>query len=56
MEVDGVPHRVGPGDAIAFVADCGHAYRNRGETPVRFAMAVVHPARAEPDHAAPPTA
>jgi transcriptional regulator with XRE-family HTH domain len=56
MEVDGVPHRVGPGDAIAFVADCAHAYRNAGETPLRFAMAVVHAARAEPPHDPPPTA
>ncbi len=56
MEVDGVPHRVGAGDAIAFVADCAHAYRNAGEAPVRFAMAVVHAPRAEPPHAPPPTA
>jgi transcriptional regulator with XRE-family HTH domain len=56
MEVDGVPHQVGPGDAIAFVADCPHAYRNTGEVPVRFAMAVVHAARAEPPHAPPPSA
>jgi transcriptional regulator with XRE-family HTH domain len=55
MEVDGVPHLVGPGDAIAFVADCGHAYRNAGDTPVRFAMAVVH-ARSEPPHAPAPSA
>jgi transcriptional regulator with XRE-family HTH domain len=56
MEVDGVPHRVGPGDAIAFVADRAHAYRNTGEAPVRFAMAVVHAARADPDHEPAPTA
>jgi len=56
MEVDGVPHLVGAGDAITFVADRAHAYRNAGETPVRFAMAVVHAARAEPPHAPPPTA
>jgi transcriptional regulator with XRE-family HTH domain len=56
MEVDGVPHLVGAGDAIAFVADRVHAYRNAGKTPVRFAMAVVHAARAEPPHAPPPTA
>ena len=56
MEVDGVPHLVGPGDAIAFVADCAHAYRNAGDTPVRFAMAVVHAARAEPPHDPPPSA
>jgi transcriptional regulator with XRE-family HTH domain len=56
MEVDGVPHLVGPGDAIAFVADCAHAYRNAGDTPVRFTMAVVHAERAEPPHAAAPSA
>jgi transcriptional regulator with XRE-family HTH domain len=56
MEIDGVPHLVGAGDAIAFVADRAHAYRNAGKTPVRFAMAVVIPARAEPPHAPPPTA
>ena len=47
---------VGPGDAIAFVADCAHAYRNAGDTPFRFTMAVVHAAKAEPPHAAPPSA
>ena len=56
LELDGDPHQVGAGDAIAFVADRAHAYRNAGEAPVRFAMAVVHAARAEPDHASPPTA
>ena len=56
MDVDGVPHLVGPGDAIAFVADCAHAYRNAGDIPVRFTMAVVHAAKAEPPHAEPPSA
>ena len=56
MEVDGVPHKVGPGGAIAFVADHPHVYRNDGEVPLRFAMAVIHPARAVPDHAPPPSA
>jgi transcriptional regulator with XRE-family HTH domain len=53
MEVDGVPHLVGSGDAIAFVADRPHTYRNAGELPVRYAMAVVHrPTSAEADQAA----
>ena len=56
MEVDGVPHLVGAGDAIAFVADCPHAYRNAGTAPLRFAMAVVHAAPAAPPHAPPPSA
>ena len=58
MEVDGVPHLVGAGDAIAFVADRPHTYRNAGDTPVRYAMAVVHrpnddgrAATADPDQA-----
>jgi len=51
-----VPHRVGPGGAIAFVADHPHVYRNAGEVPLRFAMAVIHPARAVPDHQPPPSA
>src|SRR6266498_3345752 len=41
VELDGVPHRVGPGDAIAFVADRPHTYRNAGQPELRFAMAVV---------------
>ncbi len=41
LELDGVPHRVGPGDAIAFVADRPHTYRNAGQPELRFAMAVV---------------
>jgi uncharacterized cupin superfamily protein len=41
LELDGVPHRVGPGDAIAFVADRPHTYRNAGKTELRCAMAVV---------------
>jgi transcriptional regulator with XRE-family HTH domain len=43
LELDGVPHRVGPGDAIAFVADRPHAYRNLGSTPMRYALSVIHP-------------
>jgi quercetin dioxygenase-like cupin family protein len=41
LELDGVPHRVGPGDAIAFVADRPHICRIAGETELRFAIAVV---------------
>lgn len=41
LELDGVPHWVGPGDAIAFVADHPHTYRNAGKTELRCAMAVV---------------
>src|SRR6266511_1739824 len=41
LELDGVPHQVGPGDAIAFVADRPHTYRNAGQPELRFAMAVV---------------
>jgi transcriptional regulator with XRE-family HTH domain len=40
LELDGVPHRVGPGDAIAFVADRPHTYRNAGKTELRCSMAV----------------
>jgi transcriptional regulator with XRE-family HTH domain len=42
LELDGVPHRVGAGDAIAFVADRPHAYRNRGDTPLRYSLSVIH--------------
>jgi transcriptional regulator with XRE-family HTH domain len=42
VELDGVAHRVGAGDAIAFVADRPHAYRNRGTTPLRYSLSVVH--------------
>jgi transcriptional regulator with XRE-family HTH domain len=42
MELDGTPHRVGAGDAIAFVADRPHAYRNRGDTPLRYSLSVLH--------------
>jgi hypothetical protein len=38
------------------VADHPHVYRNAGEVPLRFAMAVIHPARAVPDHQPPPSA
>jgi transcriptional regulator with XRE-family HTH domain len=42
LELDGVPHQVGPGDAIAFVADRPHAYRNLGGAPLRYALSVIH--------------
>jgi transcriptional regulator with XRE-family HTH domain len=51
LELDGTPHRVGAGDAIAFVADRPHAYRNHATTPLRYALSVVHhdhPARPVP--------
>ena len=51
LEVDGVAHLVGPGDAIAFVADRPHAYRNRGIAPLRYSLSVIHrdqPARPVP--------
>ena len=51
LELDGVPHRVGPGDAIAFVADRPHAYRNRGDQPLRYALSVIH--RDQPDRPVP---
>jgi transcriptional regulator with XRE-family HTH domain len=55
MEVDAAAHRVGPGDAIAFVADRPHTYRNAGDDPLHYAVAVVHRAVAagEPERAAP---
>jgi transcriptional regulator with XRE-family HTH domain len=42
LELDGVPHQIGAGDAIAFVADRPHAYRNRGDAPLRYALSVIH--------------
>jgi len=46
LELDGTPHRVGAGDAIAFVADRPHAYRNRGQVPLRYSLSVIHQDRA----------
>ena len=43
LELDGAPHRLGAGDAIAFVADRPHGYRNQGATPLRYTLTVVHP-------------
>jgi transcriptional regulator with XRE-family HTH domain len=51
LVLDGTPHRVGAGDAIAFVADRPHAYRNRGDVPLRYSLSVIHrdqPARPVP--------
>jgi transcriptional regulator with XRE-family HTH domain len=51
LELDGVPNRVRAGDAIAFVADRPHAYRNQGQAPLRYALSVIHreqPARPVP--------
>jgi transcriptional regulator with XRE-family HTH domain len=42
LELDGTPHEIGPGDAIAFVADRPHAYRNRGTAPLRYSLTVIH--------------
>jgi uncharacterized cupin superfamily protein len=42
LELDGSPHLVGAGDAIAFVADRPHAYRNRGASPLRYSLSVIH--------------
>jgi transcriptional regulator with XRE-family HTH domain len=55
MEVDAAAHRVGPGDAIAFVADRSHTYRNAGDDPLHYTVAVVHRAvpAGEPERAAP---
>jgi transcriptional regulator with XRE-family HTH domain len=51
LELDGDRHLVRAGDAIAFVADRPHAYRNRGAEPLRYALSVIHrdqPARPVP--------
>jgi transcriptional regulator with XRE-family HTH domain len=51
MELDGSSHLVCAGDAIAFVADRPHAYRNHATSPLRYALSVIHriqPARPVP--------
>jgi transcriptional regulator with XRE-family HTH domain len=48
LEVAGHDHLLGPGDAVAFVADRQHAYRNRSKKPLRLTMSVVHPAHTPP--------
>ena len=42
LELDGTPHAVGAGDAIAFVADRPHAYLNLGTSPLRYSLSVIH--------------
>ena len=42
LELDGSSHLVGPGDAVAFVADRPHAYRNLGGSPLRYSLSVIH--------------
>jgi transcriptional regulator with XRE-family HTH domain len=42
LELDGTPHLVCAGDAIAFVADRSHAYRNLGTAPLRYSLSVIH--------------
>jgi transcriptional regulator with XRE-family HTH domain len=42
LELDGSAHLVGEGDAIAFVADRPHAYRNHGAKPLRYSLSVIH--------------
>jgi transcriptional regulator with XRE-family HTH domain len=54
LELDGVPHQVGPGDAIAFVADRPHAYRNRASAPLRYVLSVIH--RDQPNRPPAPSA
>jgi transcriptional regulator with XRE-family HTH domain len=51
LELDGTPHRVGAGDAVAFVADRPHAYRNLGTSPLRYSLSVIH--RDQPDRPVP---
>jgi transcriptional regulator with XRE-family HTH domain len=41
LQVDGTEYQVGAGDAVAYVADRPHGYRNRGTSPLRFTMVVV---------------
>ena len=51
LELDGDPSLVCAGDAVAFVADRPHAYRNRGASPLRYSLTVIHrdqPARPVP--------
>ncbi len=41
VELDGAAYRVGHGDAIVFVADRPHTYRNGGDDEMRCVMSVV---------------
>jgi quercetin dioxygenase-like cupin family protein len=42
MELDGTAYKVAAGDAIGFVADIPHAYRNLGDAPLRYSLSVIH--------------
>jgi transcriptional regulator with XRE-family HTH domain len=53
MEVDGASHLLGAGDAIAFLADRPHTYRNAASDPLRYALAVVHRGETGKTRAAP---
>ena len=55
LELDGDPHQVGAGDAIAFVADRPHAYRNHGTSPLRYSLSVIHRDRPTRPIPMPPT-
>jgi transcriptional regulator with XRE-family HTH domain len=55
LELDGTPHLVGAGDAIAFVADRPHAYRNLGTSPLRYSETVIHPDQPTRPVPTPPT-
>jgi len=48
IEVDGTPHTLNAGDAIAFHGDLAHAYANRGSTSVHFSLAVREPVAPRP--------
>ncbi len=43
VEVDGVAHELGPGDALTFHGDTAHAYANPNNGPARFSLAVFEP-------------
>lgn len=43
VEVDGVAHELGPGDALTFRGDTAHAYTNPNNGPARFSLAVFEP-------------
>ncbi|MDZ5076461.1 XRE family transcriptional regulator [Nesterenkonia sp. HG001] len=50
LEVDGEPHHLGPGDALAFPGDAPHSYACTGEAPAHFSLTVhepVHDPRSE---------
>lgn len=43
IAVDGVEHRLGPGDAILFNADVEHTYRNPGDKETLMYLVMVYP-------------